>query len=95
VRFSGFFSVAKRLPEKKKRSSFYRCDEFCNRRQMRSGGVCEWRTFALSGHLPRRYMMSNFIHQRVIEKKTNKQKTIYNKHRNTIDVQDYQAFTCV
>ena len=37
--------------------------------------------------------MSNFIHQRVIEK--NKQKTIYNKHQNTIDMQDYQAVTCV
>ena len=39
--------------------------------------------------------VSNFIHQRVIERereKTNKPKTIYNKHQNTIDVQDYQAY---
>ena len=36
--------------------------------------------------------MSNFIHQRVIEKKTN-QKTIYNKHQNTIDMQDYLEVT--
>jgi len=35
--------------------------------------------------------MSNFIHQRVIEKKTNT-KIIYNKHQNTIDMQDYQAY---
>jgi len=27
--------------------------------------------------------------------KTNKQKTIYNKHQNTIDMQDYQAVSCV
>jgi len=27
--------------------------------------------------------------------KTNKQKTIYTKHQNTIDMQDYQAVTCV
>ena len=40
------------------------------------------------------YVLSNFIHQRVIEK--NKQtKTVYNKHQNTIDMQDYQAVTCV
>jgi len=38
-------------------------------------------------------VLSNVIHQRVIEK--NKQKTIYNKHQNTTDVQDYQAVTCV
>jgi len=25
----------------------------------------------------------------------NKQKTIYNKHQNAIDMQDYQAVTCV
>ena len=36
---------------------------------------------------------ATFIHQRVIEKK--KQKTIYNKHQNTIDVQDNQAVTCM
>ena len=35
---------------------------------------------------------SNFIRQRVIERKNN-QKTIYNKDRNTIDMQDYQAVT--
>jgi len=34
--------------------------------------------------------LSKFIHQRVIEKK-NKRKIIYNKHQNTIDMQDYQA----
>jgi len=39
--------------------------------------------------------MSNCIHQRVIERKTNKQKTIYNKHQNTVDMQDYQAVTRV
>jgi len=39
--------------------------------------------------------MSNFIHQRVIEKKNKQTKTIYNKHQNTIDVQDNQAVTCV
>jgi len=40
--------------------------------------------------------MSNFIHQRVLEKKTNKNNTlVYNKHRNTIDMQDYQAANCV
>jgi len=33
-------------------------------------------------------VLSNFIHQRVIEKK---QKIIYNKHQNTIDMQDYQV----
>jgi len=38
--------------------------------------------------------LSNFIHQRVIEKK-NQQKTAYNEHQNTIDMQDYQAVTCV
>jgi len=37
--------------------------------------------------------MTNFIHQRVIEK--NKQKTIYNKHQNTTDMQDYQSVTRV
>jgi len=37
-------------------------------------------------------ILSNFIHWRVIEKKT---KTLYNKHQNTIDIQDYQAVTCV
>jgi len=31
-----------------------------------------------------------FIHQRVIEKKQTK--IIYNKHQNTIDMQDYQAY---
>ena len=36
--------------------------------------------------------LSNFIHQRVIEK--NKQK-IYNKHQNAVDMQYYQAVTCV
>jgi len=36
---------------------------------------------------------SNIIHQRVIDK-INKQKTVYNKHQDTIDVQDYQAVTC-
>jgi len=36
--------------------------------------------------------ISNFIHQRVIEKKQTK--TIYNKQRNAIDMQDYQAVTC-
>jgi len=30
----------------------------------------------------------------VIEKKS-KQKTIYNEHQTTIDLQDYQAVTCV
>jgi len=39
--------------------------------------------------------MSNCIHQRVIEIKTNKQKTIYNKHQNTVDMQDYRAVTRV
>jgi len=31
-------------------------------------------------------IMSNFIHQRVIEK------TTYNKHQNKTDTQDYQAY---
>ena len=39
------------------------------------------------------HFLSNFIHQRVTEK--NKQKTIYNKHQNTSDMQDYQAVTCM
>jgi len=39
-------------------------------------------------------ILSNIIHQRVIEKE-NKQKTIYSKHQNTTDMQDYQAVTCV
>jgi len=39
--------------------------------------------------------MSNFIHQRVRKKKKQTKKTIYNKHQNTIDVQDNQAVTCV
>jgi len=29
------------------------------------------------------------------DREKNKQKTIYNKHQNTIDVQDNQAVTCV
>jgi len=44
----------------------------------------------VAGKMP----LSNFIHQRVIEKK-NQQKTAYNEHQNTIDMQDYQAVTCV
>jgi len=41
--------------------------------------------------------MSNFIYQRVIErKKTNKkQYTINTEIQSTIDMQDYQAVTCV
>jgi len=35
-------------------------------------------------------ILSNFIHQLVIERKENK-KPIYNKHQNTVDMQDYQA----
>jgi len=38
--------------------------------------------------------MSNFIHQRLREKKKQK-KTKYNKHQNTIDMLDYQAVTYV
>ena len=38
--------------------------------------------------------MSNYIHLRVVEKKK-QTKTIYNKHQNTIDMQDYKAVTCV
>jgi len=37
--------------------------------------------------------MSNFIHRQVIE--NNKQKAIYNKHRNIIDMLDYRAVTDV
>jgi len=37
-------------------------------------------------------IMSNFIHHQVIEK-TNKQKTIYNKHEKTICMLAYQAVT--
>ena len=37
-------------------------------------------------------IMSNFIHHQVIEK-TNKQKTIYNKHQKTICMLAYQAVT--
>ena len=39
--------------------------------------------------------MSNFIHQRVLEKKNKNNTLVYNKHRNTIDMQDYQAAKCV
>jgi len=35
-------------------------------------------------------ILSNFIHQLVIERKENKT-AIYNKHQNTVDMQDYQA----
>jgi len=35
-------------------------------------------------------VLSNFVHQQVTAKKTNKQ-TIYTKHQNTVDVLDYQA----
>ena len=35
-------------------------------------------------------VLSNIIHQRVIEKKQTK-KTVYNKHQ----IEDYQAVTCV
>jgi len=38
--------------------------------------------------------MSNFIHHQVAERK-NKQKTVYNKHQNTIDTLGYQAVTHV
>jgi len=34
---------------------------------------------------------SNFIHQRMIEKKKQTE-IIYNKHQNRIDMQDYQAY---
>ena len=37
-------------------------------------------------------LWSNFIHQRVMERKKNKQKTVYNKHQNIIDMQDYEAY---
>jgi len=55
------------------------------------------RAEALSDWLPvsefMNQYMSNFIHRQVIE--NNKQKAIYNKHRNIIDMLDYRAVTDV
>jgi len=39
-------------------------------------------------------IFSNCNHQRVLERKK-QTKTIYNRHQNTIDMQDYQTVTCV
>jgi len=38
--------------------------------------------------------LNNVIHHQVIEREK-QQKTIYNKHQNTIDMLDYQAITPV